>query len=291
MKFSPITLLVALALPLSCAAKSNNYQNELTLLYSKGEIDTYDTSNFALVFHHNFDIVRDEAGPYREQAFLQRSSQVDLALGHNNMDTSDNTNLAGPSYGFNITTVMDGSPLIVSASYIKESLESENDTDIQYSQYHFDYVLHEFTIGSYLGKRSAIALGYMTEKFEADEKMPNGDKNKERQTDDSIILSFKHLAELGDEKYLRLEPTVTQTEVLNEDQLIVEVDLGFYVNRSAQFTAIVERNFETNLTAATFGFEYFATSDAAFGLQYIDHTINDSDRVQSEFQAYVNTRF
>lgn len=286
MKLLPVAVL-ALALPTVSVAKSNDYQNELSFTYMKGELDNNDPTASLLSLTHHFDKVSEGDGPYREQAFLQRSGGATVHLGYNHFDFESGTNLSGPTFGLSVVAIFDKSPLIVSADYLKLSLDSEQD----YPRYYANNTTHSIAVGSYLGRNTAFTLGYSTEKTDAEEKLRGGRSNIDSQTDDSIILTVKHLAELSGDRYLHIQPTVTQTEVLNQDELTVELDLGFYLNRSAQFSWSLGRNFETEITSASVGFEYFVTPDAAFSLLYSDDAISDSDVTDSFFAASVSTRF
>lgn len=153
---------------------------------------------------------------------------------------------------------------------------------------------HEYTvgIGSYLGERTGITLSFSQEKLEEDFKSRSRritHKNTTRTR--SLSLQFKHIAKLENDRYLRIEPTLTQEKEGDTEAVTADFELGYFFNKSAQILSSVGRNFETDLTSASLGFEYFVTPLSAFTVDYLDAAINDSDAENTRLILGVTTRF
>lgn len=288
MKLLPLA--AALLLPLSASAKNHDFQNELSFHYIKGTTANADVKSPILGFAHYFEPVSTADGPYKEAPFLQRVGAISILAGNAHYKFENTLNMSGPMFGLAVTAILDPLPVVISADYLKISTDSETDSISRYPQYRSSNIDQEVKIGSYIGQNTLVLIGYGQEYMELEEKEPDL-RDLERETNRYISLYIKHLAILDQERFLRIEPSFTQTKKGDKSELDVDIELGLYLNRSAQIMATLARNFETNLTEATIGFEYFVTTHSSFSISYTDSLVDTSDDENSNTTLSVNMRF
>ncbi len=294
MKIALMTALT-LALPLTQVIAQETYQTELNLLHANNQQEQGDLKELSTFVSYYFDDVSLAKGPYAEADFIQRTDRLTAAIGYSSFNTSEEEYTerpSGPHYMLQYLSTFGGSSMVASVGYSKISRDGTYSNSGETIEQRVTSHEYAASIGSYLGERTGIALSLSQEKQENDVKNRSRRiTHKSTERTRSLALQFKHIANLEDGRYLRIEPTVTQAKRGDTEAVTADLELGYFFNKSAQILSSAGRNFETDLTSASLGFEYFVTPLSAFTVDYLDAAINDSDAEDTSLILGVTTRF